>query len=129
MTERDPSSATSNSPDSGSSTLVSRLRDIYRTPQTVYAALRENGGEWYDWIVPTLLAATFWAAPDGGLPVDPQDGANWETLTEEERQMARDAAVMWRSHFRFPRPLIKSLASLSASALLLVPLFPLVPRP
>jgi hypothetical protein len=104
------------------SLLAARLRDIYQAPQSVYAAVRENGGEWYDWVVPTLLAAAFWASYNWGLIGDPQDLTNWDALSEEERLQASDALVLWRSHVWFSLPLTNSFASLSAGALVLVPL-------
>lgn len=102
------------------STLASRLVDIYRAPERVYRAMRANGGEWYDWLVPTLLAAAFWALHNSLILADPQDLTNWETLSEVQRQTARDHMATWRSHVWFSLPLVNSLASLAAGALALV---------
>ena len=103
-------------------TLVSRLVAIYRAPQSVYVDLRKQGGEWYDWVVPTLLAAAFWAMYNSSILADPQDLTNWETLSEDQRQMARDAMAMWQSHVWFSLPLVNSFASLAAASLVLVPI-------
>lgn len=104
------------------STLASRLRDVYRSPRQVYEAVRENGGEWYDWVVPTLLAAAFWASFNWGILNDPPDLSHLETLSEEDRQQAQKALEMWQSHVWFSLPLINSFASLAAAALVLVPM-------
>ena len=43
-------------------------------------------------------------------------------MTEDEREMARQALEMWKSHVWFTLPLVNSFASMAAGALVMVPI-------
>ena len=104
--------------------LGERMLAVFHAPRRAFEAVAD-GGRWFDWVLPVVLAAGVWAAHNLATlsQAAPEEAAaidGWEQLDEDGRKNVALRHEAWRGHGWASFPLVARFSGLAAVALVLV---------